>query len=246
MLKAADGSDLRLHDTPIPFETVVAGVRQSAFERLPGRFRNAEVSRLSALSRGGLTPAGMIAARGWQVGAFFDSRVAQPIVFGADALTERMRVVDAVGFSCSIPGVLHYEVAAPRERPGLDRLMRERDVRALVDGAIISNVAIELAWQRVQDGRIGTRNTVVLAFDCFGPQWDPRHLWLTPITQALQLQMVRNAPFADQIVRFSPTLAAVDLVPGTERFARATEWGRASFAPYVPLVERLLAPSPWD
>jgi hypothetical protein len=62
-----------------------------------------------------------------------------------------------------------------------------------------SNVPVDLAWKRVRDGRLGTRNACNLAFDCFHPQWDPRHLWLVPITQAIQLQMVRNLPYADPI-----------------------------------------------
>ncbi len=73
-------------------------------------------------------------------------------------------------------------------------LCEEKDVAALVDGGTASNVPIELAWKRVRDGRLGTRNACYLAFDCFHPQWDPRHLWLVPITQAIQLQMVRNLP----------------------------------------------------
>jgi predicted acylesterase/phospholipase RssA len=245
MLQGAAGSPLRLHDMAIPFEAVVAGVRQSAFDRLPSRFRHAEISRLSAMSHGGPGRAGVMAARMWQVGAFFDSRVAKPIVFGADHLTRGMRTIDAVGFSCAVPGVLHYETPEPSERAGLDRLLREKEVRALIDGGVTSNVAIELARRRVQDGRLGTRNAVVLAFDCFQPQWDSRHLWLTPITQSMQVQMVRNAPFADWVRRFSPTLSVLDLVPGPERFARAEAWGRASLEPDVPLLKCLLAPSPW-
>jgi hypothetical protein len=42
--------------------------------------------------------------------------------------------------------------------PLLDEWMRERKVAALVDGGAASNVPVELAWRRVQDGRIGTRN----------------------------------------------------------------------------------------
>lgn len=245
MLHNSSGPPLRMRDTPIPFEAVVAGVRQSAFDSLPSRFRHAEISRLSAMSRGGIARGAAFTSRMWQVGAFFDSRVAKPIVFGADGLTQDMRVLDAVGFSCAVPGVLHYESAAIEERPALDRLLREKEVRALVDGGVTSNVAIELAWRRVQDGRLGTRNSVLVAFDCFQPQWDSRHLWLTPITQSLQVQMVRNAPFADWIRRFSPTLGVLDLVPGPERFRRAEQWGRASIQPDLPLITKLLSPSPW-
>ena len=63
-------------------------------------------------------------------------------------------------------------------------------------GGAASNVPVELAWKRVRDGKIGTRNACFLAFDCFHPQWDSRHLWLAPILQAIQVQMLRNLDYA--------------------------------------------------
>lgn len=58
----------------------------------------------------------------------------------------------------------------------------EKDIAAIVDSGAASNVPIELAWKRARDGKLGTRNACYLAFDCFHPQWDPRHMWLVPIT----------------------------------------------------------------
>jgi hypothetical protein len=57
--------------------------------------------------------------------------------------------------------------------------------------------------------------------------------------------MTRNAPFADWIVRFEPTLSPIELVPEPERLDRAVEWGRASIEPVLPLLERLLEPVGW-
>ena len=246
MLSDGAGRHMRLNETAIPFEAVVAGVRPRAFANLPSKMRHAELARIMGLAGAATRRGAAVAARMWQVGAFFDSRVVKPIVFGGDPLTAQMRVVDAIGFSCAVPGVLHYESDDPDEHGRLDQLMADKDVRAFVDGGTASNVAVELAWRRVQDGRLGTRNAVYLAFDCFHPQWDPRHLWLTPITQAVQVQMVRNAPFADWIRRFSPTLGVLDLVPGPEKFARAAQWGRASMEQDLGLIKALLAPTPWN
>jgi hypothetical protein len=184
----------------------------------------------------------------WQVAAFFDPRVVKPIVLGGDRLTGALNALDAAGFAAAIPGVLHYDAdpADVRSHRLLDRLLEREEVAALVDGGVAANVPVEIAWRRIQAGRIGTRNAVYLAFDCFHPQWDPRHLWLQPITQAVQLQMTRNAPFADWIVRFEPTLSPLDLAPEPERLERAIEWGRASIEPVLPLLERLLEPVGWD
>jgi predicted acylesterase/phospholipase RssA len=250
-LRNPDGSPLRLNDLDIPYDAVVAGVRLGAFERLPKRFRSAPVASATAKpparrSTRVLTPGAV--TRLWQVAAFFDPRVVKPIVLGADALTADFNAVDAAGFSAAIPGVLHYDAdpADVRMEGLLDRLLEREEVAALVDGGVAANVPVELAWRQVQQGRLGTRNAVYLAFDCFHPQWDPRHLWLQPITQAVQVQMARNAPFADWIVRFEPTLSPIDLVPDPERLDSAVEWGRTSIEPVLPLLERLLEPVGWD
>jgi hypothetical protein len=124
--------------------------------------------------------------------------------------------------------------------------MRVKDVAALVDGGAANNVPVELAWRRVQDGRPGTRNACYFAWDCFHPQWDPKHLWLQPVTQAVQIQMVRNAPFADRIVQFSPTLSPVTLAASEGAIDRAVEWGRRSVAPALPMIKRLTEPVWWE
>jgi hypothetical protein len=128
----------------------------------------------------------------------------------------------------------------------LDELFAQKDVEALVDGGAASNVPVELAWRRIQDGRLGTRNACYVAWDCFHPQWDPKHLWLQPITQALRLQMIRNAPYADQVVRFKPTLSVLTLAASPDAIDRATGWGRASVQPALPVIKRLLEPVWWE
>src|SRR6202012_1068234 len=146
----------------------------------------------------------------------------------ADDATRDFNVVDAAAFSSAIPGVLHHETSDPRMVPILDELCADKGIAAIVDGGAASNVPVELAWKRVRDGRLGTRNACYLAFDCFHPQWDPRNLWLVPITQAIQLQMVRNLPDADHLVRFEPTLSPVNLAPSAESIDRASRWGQNS------------------
>jgi hypothetical protein len=120
----------------------------------------------------------------------------------ADDLTRDFNVVDAASFSSPIPGVLHHETSDPRMDPIIDTLLDDHDVAAIVGGGgAASNVPVELAWNKVNDGKLGTRNACYLAFESFHPQWNPRHLWLVPITQAIQLQMVRNAPYAATATR---------------------------------------------
>jgi predicted acylesterase/phospholipase RssA len=248
MFVREDGEPTRMRDLAIPFDTVVAGVLNQSFDRLPGRFHPSEFASLGvrALEHIKFGTAAAIAARMWQVAAFIDSRVVKPIVLGGDELTRDINVVDAVSFSSAIPGVLHHESSDPKMWGLLDRLLEDKDVAALIDGGAASNVPAELAWKRIQDGRLGTRNACIIAWDCFHPQWNPKHLWLQPITQACQLQMVRNGPFADRVVRFSPTLSPVTLAAPPDAIDRAIEWGRASAARSIPLVQHLIEPVWWS
>ena len=248
MFARADGERMRMSDLEIPFDAVVAGVRRGTFAALPARFRRPESAalRLRSLPRLPIGIGPQVSMRMWQVAAFIDSRVSKPIVIGGDDLTAGFNVVDAASFSSAIPGVLHHETGDPRMHPILDALLEMHDVGAIVDGGAASNVPIELAWKRVRDGRLGTRNACYLAFDCFHPRWDPRNLWLVPITQAIQLQMVRNVPYEDHLVRFEPTLSPVNLAPSVAAIDRACEWGRRSVDSAIPLIDALREPTWWE
>lgn len=248
MFRRDDGEPMRMSDLAIPFDAVVAGVRRQPFAALPSRYRNQSLAALQLRSFPYL-PIGLgpqVAARLWQTAAFIDPRVVTPLVIGGDDPARDVNVVDAASFSSAIPGVLHHETNDPAMTPLFDALLADNDVGALVDGGAASNVPVELAWKRVRDGRLGTRNACYLAFDCFHPQWDPRHLWLVPITQAIQLQMVRNAPYADHLVRFSPTLSPVNLAPSAATIERACQWGRKSVERAIPVVSALLEPVWWE
>lgn len=248
MFRRDDGAPMKMSDLAIPFDAVVAGVRRQPFAALPGRYRNQRLAGLQLRSFPylsiGLGP--QVATRMWQTAAFIDPRVVTPIVIGGDNPDRDVNVVDAASFSSAIPGVLHHEPKDPAMEPLFDALLDEHDVGALVDGGAASNVPLELAWKRVRAGRLGTRNACYLAFDCFHPQWDPKHLWLVPITQAIQLQMVRNAPYADHLVRFSPTLSPVNLAPSAATIDRACQWGRKSVGHAIPVVSALLQPVWWE
>jgi hypothetical protein len=175
-----------------------------------------------------------------------DSRVVKPVVVGGDDPSRDFNIVEAASFSSAIPGVPHHETSDPGMIPILDAMLEDHDIAAIVDGGAASNVPVELAWKRVRAGRLGTRNACYLAFDCFHPQWDPKHLWLVPITQAVQLQMVRNAPYADHLVRFTPTLSPANLAPSVATIDRACEWRRISVDKAIPVTTALLQPTWWE
>ena len=109
-----------------------------------------------------------------------------------------------------------------------------------------SNVPAEQAWLKVQRGRIGTRNATYLALDCFHPQLDPRHLWLTPITRAVNLQMVRNAPYCDYLLETTPTLSPLTLAPNSKALDQSIAWDRASAEQAIPFVLAMQEPVWWE
>lgn len=248
LLSRADGVRMRMSDLAIPFDIVVAGVRRQPYAALPSRFRRPELAALQLRSLPfrpiGIGP--LVAARMWQVSAFIDLRVVKPIVISGDDPDRDFDVVDAASFSSAIRGVLHHETRDHRMVGILDELCAEKDIAAIVDGGAASNVPVELAWKRVRDGKLGTRNACYLAFDCFHPQWDSRHMWLAPITQAVQLQMVRNLPYVDHLVKFQPTLSPINLAPSVAAIDRACEWGRDSVEQAIPVTTALLQPTWWE
>ncbi|KZS56886.1 hypothetical protein A4G26_16535 [Mycobacterium kansasii] len=248
LLSREDGVRMRMSDLAIPFDIVVAGVRRQPYAALPSRFRRPELAALQLRSLPfrpiGIGP--LVAARMWQVSAFIDLRVVKPIVISGDDPDRDFDVVDAASFSSAIPGVLHHETRDHRMVGILDELCAENDIAAIVDGGAASNVPVELAWKRVRDGKLGTRNACYLAFDCFHPQWDSRHMWLAPITQAVQLQMVRNLPYVDHLVKFQPTLSPINLAPSVAAIDRACEWGRDSVEQAIPVTTALLQPTWWE
>jgi predicted acylesterase/phospholipase RssA len=244
----ADGEQMQMKDLAIPFDCVVAGVRPAVFRRLPARFRRQVIAAVQ-LRNLPVRPIGMgpvLLSRLWQLTSFFDPRVVKPLVIGGDELTGQFNVVDAQSFSAAIPGVLHHEVKSERMIALVDQWMAEQKVSALVDGGVANNVPIEIAWRKVREGRIGTRNAVILALDCMQPRWDPKNLWLTPVTQAVAVQLVRNAPYADHLERMSPTLSPTTLAPSAKGMAQAIRWGEESMARLEPILEALTAPVWWE
>ncbi len=237
-----DGSPMRLEDLEIPYDSVVAGIHARAYEHLPSGLRD-----FTSPMASGKRFSKLVAERMLLLAAMVSPSVVKPIVLGGDPLTRRIRAVDAVGLSAAIPAVLQYE---PPTRDAesdaiLASLRQQHDVALFVDGGVASNVPARIAWERVQAGRIGTRNAFYLALDCFHPQWDPRHIWLWPVTQAVQLQMASQKPYFDWLLRFEPTLSPINLLPTAQDFDRAFQWGWNQADVMLPFLLKALEPVDW-
>lgn len=233
---------LRLEETEIPLDLIVAGVRRRPFEQMPSEFRSLDhgAKRLLPFSL-------KLAERMWRLTSFFSPTLVKPLVFGRDADTAGLHAVDVVGFSAAVPTILQYELGATAgpSREVFAELMAGHDLSAFVDGGVADNVPARAAWRGVAGGRIGTRNAWYLAFDCFQPQWEPRHLWLWPITQAVARQMRLNRVYADTMIRFSPTLSPVNLVPAASSLDQAFQWGWDDMDKRMPETLEALRPMVW-
>jgi hypothetical protein len=242
LLTHPDGSPLRLKDLEIPYDAVIAGIRTPVYGNLPSTLREFVSPRDAGKSFSKL-----VAERMLLLAALVSPEVVRPIVLGRDASTRDLRAVDAVGLSAAIPGVLQYE--PPRRDARSDQILamlREREnVVRFVDGGVAANVPARMAWEGVHAGRIGTRNAFYLALDCFHPQWEAKHLWLWPVTQAVQLQLPSQRAYYDWLVRFEPTLSPLTLLPSNRDFDRAFQWGWSQADAWMPFLRKALEPVRW-
>lgn len=235
MLRHPDGSPLRIKDLAIPYDALIAGVKLSAYRDLP-----ALPERRSHMLGAPL----VVAERMLQLLSYFSPHVAKGIVLGRDEITREIRVVDAIGLSSAIPGVLQY---APWREDAhsvkiLSDLRETHKLRAFMDGGTVANVPARAAWKGVQSGRIGTRNAYYLALDCFHPQWSAGHAWLIPVTQAIQAQLPAQRPYYDWLVRFQPTPSPVNLLPSEAVFDKAFQWGWQQAEAILPQLHEALRP----
>ena len=237
-----DGSPLRLSELEIPFDAVIAGVRTRVYDHLPSTVKD-----FVRVSESRQRFSRLLAERMLLLGTFVNPNVVQALVLGRDAQTSAVRVADAVGLSAAIPAVLQYEPPSRDKQTDaiLEVLREQHSLACFVDGGVAANVPARIAWEGVAAGRIGTRNAFYLALDCFHPQFEPRHLWLWPVTQIVQLQLPSQRPYFDWLMRFEPTLSPVNLLPPAEDFDRAFRWGWDQADVMIPFLKKALEPVPW-
>ncbi len=166
------------------------------------------------------------------------------VVFGRDPGTLDADVIDAAGFSASVPGLLHYDVHRDDQRMKhlLDQLYADYGITRLTEGGVVNNVPARVAFRSAMEGRIagGHRNTYVLAVDCFVPR--PSSLMLYPIQQIAAANVVKNKPYANLYLPLSRTLSPMNLVPKVDDVARASRWAIRDLEPHIPLMLATLSP----
>lgn len=177
---------------------------------------------------------------------FLSSRDAlREVVLGREPGTEDFDVLDAIGFSSAIPGILHYDVLRedPRMIKLLNALFARTRISRLGEGAMVSNVPARIAWETIVSGRHERRTPLVVALDCFAPT--PKRLGWYPIQQLVRSANVEaDLPFADIYIPMKRTLSPMNLVPTMQDTMEAIQWGREAMEPHLPLLCTLMAPIP--
>jgi predicted acylesterase/phospholipase RssA len=242
-MRDGDGRFLTLGDLAVPLVVAVTGIRNGAVPHDPGYYehlldlhgrlpRPHVMKRMARALVGSITE--LLAQR---------DRFAR-LYLGADPETRGFDAIDAVGFSSSLPGIIHYDVVRddPRMHALLGGLFRRHGLFRLVDGGIVDNVPARAAWQLVHDGFLGTRNAFVLAFDGFAPKLS-QPLWYS-IGRLVAQNVARNRPFIHHEKSFRQVLSPVELVPGVSRLDQAVQWGKEALLPDMPFVAKMVRPFP--
>lgn len=232
-------------DMPIPFHAVVAGIKR-------GRLKHNIDYYAAGSSAPKITDKGTIKIRPGTIMWYFKSinsilrEFSNPdtlveVVFGRDEPTDKLKVVDGVGFSCAIPAVLNYDIFRydPDTAKRMKELMENNDLVSLVDGGAVNNVPSRVAWESVYRGVIGSRNAFILAFDSFSPQLNGNILFV-PAQRLLQRNVRANLQFSTYTKVFGSVPNPLRLIGRTKTMLRQFNRGTTDLTPELPFIHRML------
>lgn len=237
------GQPLRFRDLEIPLLVMTTGISVEALKHdlsyyehfLDDAVAPGVLARPSRLAR--------IATVADIIREFVETPEAlREVVFGSDPATYDADIVDATGFSASIPGLIHYDVLRDDKRMKalLDELYTRYGITRLIEGGVVNNVPARPAYAEVMSGRIGRRNPYILALDCFPPRI--RSLWFYGIQQLVRPNVLRNLPYANEYHPFEKVLSPVNLVPPLPQLTVAMNNAISELEPKMPVIQRFLTP----
>ncbi|MFB6373870.1 MAG: patatin-like phospholipase family protein, partial [Bradymonadaceae bacterium] len=236
--------DVRFSDLSMPLEIVTCGI-------LRGYEIDTEEYEQAAAETEEATP---LAMRD-KLKLFFSAlrqlsrnpRFLKEIVFGREPLTSDFPVIEALGFSCAVPGLLHFDIFHddPATIEPLETLFESHDLLRLCDGGVVNNVPSNIAWESVQRGKIGSRNTFIASFDVFAPVARSRNVIWLPIQQMVRPTVVSNRPYSDFHKTFkSPPSPINVLVNSYSQIKSIVQAARAELEEDIPFLRRALEQLP--
>jgi len=239
------GRPFTFRDLEIPMRVVVTGLRLGALQHdlsYYEHFLDEVVREGVAITTGRLRRVANVVQLIREL--LSDPTLLRTVVFGGDAVTAEADVLDAVGFSASVPGFIHYDVMRddPRMHDLLDRVFAEHDIVRLTEGGLVENVPARVAWEAVMRGDLGRRNAFVLAMDCFAPR--PMSLLFYPLQQAVRPIVQRSVRFAHLYFPLERVLSPVNLAPDLGTLGTCMAWTSQELKPHLPFLKAMCATLP--
>jgi predicted acylesterase/phospholipase RssA len=237
------GGFLTLDELEIPLRVTLAGLVEGPPER-----KREMIDRYAPLLDG-VNEASALRKRAGAIAralAEFTKQPVRAIYVGGDPLTKNFDVLDAVGFSSAVPGLIHYDILRddPRMVQLCETLMAREGVFRFVDGGLADNLPAREAWRSVQAGACAERDPFVVALDAFVPQLSTRHLLFLPLMRIASENSRIGREVAHLTISFRNVLSPLSVVPSSTEFVRAMQNGKEEMAPYVTLIRKMVGPIP--
>jgi predicted acylesterase/phospholipase RssA len=175
-------------------------------------------------------------------------RFLHKVVFGSDEGLQDFNAVDAVGFSCAVPGIIHYDIHG-RSDPSVDALVRlfaEHRLFRLTDGGVVSNVASRTAFECVQRGEIRSRNVFVLSLDAFAPllNWNAPFI---PVQQFVRASVLAERPYSDWHITYRQPPSPTAVLQSTRSIEAVIARTRRELEPHREFLSLSMRPlPPWE
>jgi predicted acylesterase/phospholipase RssA len=236
-----DGEFLRLKDMKIPFRVCVAGLCG------PGLAGDKDLEKYAHLLDPQATAAQIRVKNRSVINQILDfaHRPLKAIYLGNDELTSEFDVLDAVGFSAAIPGVLHYDIFRddPRMVSLVQTLLDREGVARLLDGGFVDNMPAKAALDAVDMGACEGFDPFVLALDSFSPTLSRNWLFYPLMRFAMENSREGHA-LSHLSIRFKGVLSPVHFVPTVESFHQAVQNGHGEITPHLRYIRKMIGPIP--
>jgi predicted acylesterase/phospholipase RssA len=240
-----DGEPMRMKDLDLPMRIVTTGLTSAALKHdlsFYEHFFDDAIGHETRLVGGNWRRL----ATTFQVirDLMSETEALREIVFGDDPDTLEADVLDAAGFSASIPGIIHYDMLRDDPRMGalLERLQAQHGITRLAEGGMVDNVPARVAYKAVMDGVLGRRNLFVLAMDCFSPQ--ARSFLYLPLQQLVRQNVTRNLPYAHLYFPLKRTLNPINMVPPMADIQASMKWTIQELKPHLAFIQAMCTPIP--
>lgn len=232
-----------INETPIPLRPVVTGLRTGM------GFALTEVER--EISRSERVASPLRVPR--RLGLFFrtmqtllqNPRFLDEVVFGSDEGLQDVDIVDAVGFSCAVPGIIHYDIFRKDAEIAsrLRTIFQDRGFFRITDGGVVANVPSRIAWDCVQRGEIKHRNAFIMSFDAMAPLLNTNAPFY-PIERLIAATTVQHIPYSDLHMAYRSPPSPMKLLQSYDSLQTVMARTREELAPARNYIQLMMRPIP--